>query len=62
MREIGNTIRARRNALNITQQELASLAGVGINTLVAIERGVANPSYATLVSILDVLGLKLSVG
>ena len=29
----------RRQDLHITQHELADLAGVGINTLVAIERG-----------------------
>jgi DNA-binding phage protein len=37
------------------------LAGVGINTLVAIERGEGNPQLATLLTILDTLGLQLDL-
>lgn len=59
MKTIGETILNRRNELGIRQQELADLAGVGINTLVAIERGKGNPSVKTLMRIADVLGLKL---
>jgi len=60
MNSIGEAIRNRRNDLKINQQTLADLAGVGINTLVSIERGTGNPSLATLQSVLDVLGLELS--
>lgn len=35
--EIGEVIKDRRKSLNITQSTLAALAGVGLNTLVAIE-------------------------
>lgn len=59
MEEIGLTIRTRRTRLGITQQTLADLAEVGINTVVAIERGKGNPSIATLSKIASVLGLKL---
>ena len=38
---------------------LADLAEVGINTLVAIERGKGNPSLKTLLRIAEVLGLEL---
>lgn len=58
MKEIGNIIKERRIALMLNQQTLADLAGVGINTLVAIERGTGNPSIKTLIAILDVLGLE----
>lgn len=61
MNTIGETILKRRMELGIKQQELADLAGVGINTLVAIERGKGNPSIKTLISIIDVLGLKLKL-
>jgi y4mF family transcriptional regulator len=61
MNTIGETILKRRMELGIKQQELADLAGVGINTLVAIERGKGNPSIKTLMSITDVLGLKLKL-
>ena len=43
MKEIGKIIRERRKSLKVNQLELSELAGVGINTLVAIERGEGNP-------------------
>ena len=59
--EIGNIIKERRKKLGINQQTLADLAGVGINTLVAIERGEGNPQLSTLLTILDTLGLQLDL-
>lgn len=59
MKEIGQTIKKRRVQLGITQQTLADLAEVGINTIVAIERGKGNPSVVTLQKIASVLGLEL---
>ena len=56
--EIGKAIRDRRKALKVRQDEIAE---VGINTLVAIERGQSNPKLRTLLSILDTLGLELTV-
>ena len=41
-KEIGIIIKKRRQHLKVRQQELADLSGVGINTLVAIERGQEN--------------------
>lgn len=41
--EIGKIIKDRRKSFGITQPTLAALAGVGLNTLVAIERGNGNP-------------------
>ena len=61
METIGKNIRERRQQLNITQQTLADLAEVSINTLVAIERGTGNPSLSTLIRILDTLGLEIKV-
>ncbi len=58
---IGKNIRERRQQLNVTQQTLADLAEVSINTLVAIERGTGNPSLSTLIRILDTLGLEIKV-
>lgn len=59
--EIGRQIKERRVALKINQQTLADLAGVGINTIVAIERGHGNPSLKTLDRILDTLGLQIEL-
>lgn len=58
-KELGEIIKSRRKSLNVTQPTLALLAGVGLNTLVAIERGNGNPKIQTLLAVLDTLGLKL---
>ena len=60
-RIIGNTIRERRKKLGVSQQTLSELAGVGINTLLAIERGEGNPQLSTLMAILDTLGLQIDI-
>ncbi len=59
--EIGIFIKERRKKLDINQQTLADLAGVAVNTIVAIERGEGNPQLATLLSILDTLGLQMDI-
>jgi len=61
MKEIGEMIKNRRVELRLTQQNLADLAEVGINTVVAIERGTGNPSLATLQKICDVIGYKVTL-
>ena len=42
-------------------QTLADLSGVAVNTVVAIERGEGNPQLATLLTILDTLGLQIDI-
>ena len=60
-KEIGTIIKERRKLLGVNQQTLADLAGVGLNTLVAIERGDGNPQLSTLLNILDTLGLQMDI-
>ena len=60
-KEIGIIIKERRKHLGVNQQTLADLAGVGLNTLVAIERGEGNPKLGTLLTILDTLGLQMNI-
>lgn len=57
-KEIGQVVKLRRQELKIKQQELADLAGVNINTIVAIEHGVGNPKIETLLATYEVLGLQ----
>ena len=38
-RRLGNRIRATRDELGLSQQELADRAGVGVNTIIRMERG-----------------------
>ena len=59
MSNIGQTIKTRRKELGLTQNTLALLSQVGINTIVSIERGSKSPSIDTVTKVADVLGLDL---
>ena len=61
MKTLEMHITERRNDLKITQKELADLAGISINTVVAAERGQGDPKISTYLAICNVLGLKLIV-
>ena len=61
-KQIGEKIKERRKSLNVNQPTLAMLAGVGLNTLVALERGAGNPKIETLIAVLDTLGLQINIG
>jgi len=56
---IGTSIKSRRKTLRITQQQLADLAGISVNTLYKIERGQANPTLEILAKIADTLGMEV---
>ena len=60
-KEIGIIIKERRKHLGVNQQTLADLAGVGLNTFVAIERGEGNPQLSTLLTVFDTLGLQMDI-
>ena len=60
-KQIGDIIKASRRLLKVRQLELSELAGIGINTLVAIERGQGNPKIETLLALLDTLGLQFDI-
>lgn len=57
--EIIKTIKERREALQVTQEELAELSGVGLRTLNQLESGKGNPTFSTLQKISDVLGMEV---
>jgi y4mF family transcriptional regulator len=52
-------IKERREILNLTQESLADLSGVGLRTIKQLEGGKGNPTFNTLQEIVDVLGLEL---
>lgn len=56
-----NTIKQRREELQITQEILAELSDIGLRTLKGIESGKGNPTLETLLKIADVLGLELKL-
>jgi transcriptional regulator with XRE-family HTH domain len=52
-------IKARRDILNITQEQLSDISGVSLRTLKQVESGKANPTLQTLSKLADALGLEL---
>ena len=57
--ELIKTIKERRESLNVTQETLTELAGVGLRTLKQFESGKGNPTLSTLQKISDVLGMEV---
>ena len=57
--ELIKTIKERRDALNVTQETLAELSGVGLRTLKQFESGKGNPTLLTVQKIADTLGIGL---
>jgi len=54
-------IKERREALQVTQESLAELSGVGLRTLKQFESGKGNPTLQTLQKIAGVLGMDVSL-
>ena len=59
--QIGKIIQERRVYLNLTQKDVAEMAGISFKSVSEIELGIRNPSFNTLKCVLDVLGLALTV-
>jgi len=59
--ELAQTIKNRRKTLDINQKQLSELTEIGLRTIKGLESGKTNPTLKTVVTILDVLGLKLTI-
>ena len=59
IKNISDSIRFRREFLNLRQEDLAEMSGVTIKTIHLIERGTGNPSVETLEKLGKVLGMEL---
>jgi len=59
--ELIKAIKERRNVLQVTQETLAELSGVGLRTLKQFESGKGNPTLKTLQKLADVLGMEVSL-
>ncbi|MDP2660839.1 MAG: helix-turn-helix transcriptional regulator [Dehalococcoidia bacterium] len=53
---LGARVRQLREAAHLTQEDLATAAGIGRVTLVRIENGDQSPTYETLVALAGALG------
>ncbi|MFN5888834.1 MAG: helix-turn-helix domain-containing protein [Bacteroidota bacterium] len=57
--DLVSTIKKRRETLQVTQETLAELSGIGLRTLKQFESGKGNPTLSTLHKIADVLGMEV---
>jgi len=58
-KKIIKDIKERREVMNVTQETVAELAGVGLRTLKQLEGGKGNPTLQTLQKIADVIGMEV---
>lgn len=59
--EIGKTIRNARKALGLKQNQLASVAGIGVRTLSEIENGKQTAQIGLVLKTLGVLGIEIKL-
>lgn len=52
-------IKERRRVLNVTQETLADVSGVGLRTVKQFESGKGNPTLGTIQKIGDALGMEV---
>ncbi len=57
--ELKDVMKSRREALQLSQLDLAEMAMVSLATIKDIERGKGNPSLSTVQKILRVLGMEI---
>jgi DNA-binding XRE family transcriptional regulator len=58
LKALGSHVRQLRTKRGLTQEQLASLAGVSENTIVTLEAGRLNTTVATCFDIAKALGVK----
>jgi transcriptional regulator with XRE-family HTH domain len=59
LQDLINAIKTRRDNLDVTQETLADLSGVGLRTLKKFESGKGNPTLETLNKLGNALGMEL---
>lgn len=52
-------LKDRREELQVTQETLADISGVGLRTLKQFESGKGNPTLETLTKLADALGMQV---
>ena len=59
--ELITMVRERRQSLQVTQEMLAELSGVGLRTVKQFESGKGNPTLITLQKLGEALGLEITM-
>jgi len=58
-KDLIKTIKERREIMQVTQENLAELSGVGLRTIKQFESGKGNPTLLTIHKLADVLGMEI---
>jgi y4mF family transcriptional regulator len=58
-KDIAKILKERRRLLGIDQKTLARISGVSVHALSDLETGKGNPTLATVLQVLNALGLTL---
>ncbi len=53
------SIKERRESMQVTQETLSEISGVGLRTIKQFERGKGNPTLLTLSKMADALGFEI---
>lgn len=59
--DVIETLKKRRITLQVNQETLAMLSGVGLRTVKQFESGKGNPTFETIQKLADVLGLEMQL-
>lgn len=59
-KQLGKTIKAKREIANISQEKLAAIAAVSLKTVYRIENGLKDPKLSSIYTIAKALNLKLA--
>jgi len=59
-RALASRLRSARGRAGLTQEQLADRAGVTTEHLQRLERGVGNPTLATVYALADILGINVT--
>ena len=57
-KDLGENLRKHREDAHLTQAEVAEKSGIDVNYYARIERGLGNPSYVKLYSIMTTLKME----
>ncbi|MDB5131503.1 MAG: helix-turn-helix domain protein [Mucilaginibacter sp.] len=60
-KQLVKMVKERRESLQVTQETLAELSGVGLRTVKQFESGKGNPTLITLQKLGDALGLEITM-
>ena len=58
LKKLGKQVRQLRKGHNWSQQKLSDVSGLAVRTISRIERGLMNPSFEVLTTLVDVLGIS----